>query len=250
MEPKIVHACPDYSTVELIEPTTLGYIHIAAEVAPRRAPFFPNSHEKTALLSRLKELGHDLERLESVERVTVFDAVVLPPPPNGYVKERQDSIHIARFDIVILIETTSPAVLRAVQATPAYQALLDALQSNARTMHIIDARNARRINDVVRRPRGLFLFNYFVADDAQVALRLWDYLADWYAKETGMDNSVLLLPMEGEPSDYRFINHARWDVGLLRFLWRQMSRKSFRNYVLANLEANHVGSMPIMYRLA
>jgi hypothetical protein len=39
-------------------------------------------------------------------------------------------------------------------------------------------------------------------------------------------------------------------VGLPRFLWRQMSKKSFRDYVIANLKANRVGSMPILYRLA
>jgi len=27
---------------------------------------------------------------------------------------------------------------------------------------------------------GLFLFNYLVADDANVALELWDYLAGWF----------------------------------------------------------------------
>jgi hypothetical protein len=57
MEPKIVHPDPRYAPVALVEPTTLGYIHIAAEVAPRRAPFFPNSREKAELLSKLKELA-------------------------------------------------------------------------------------------------------------------------------------------------------------------------------------------------
>lgn len=41
MELKIVNADPRYSAVKLIEPTTLGYIHITAEVQPRRLPFLP-----------------------------------------------------------------------------------------------------------------------------------------------------------------------------------------------------------------
>lgn len=75
----------------------------------------------------------------------------------------------------------------------------------------------------------MFLFNYFVGEDPQVTLALWDYLAGWYAVETGMDNSTLLLPLEGEWSDYIIINHARWD-GLLSFMWQQMTKRSFRTY--------------------
>ena len=117
-------------------------------------------------------------------------------------------------------------------------------------MHVIAARNAKRIGDVDKTRPGLFLFNYFVGDDTQVALQLWDYLAGWYEVETGLDNSTLLVPMEGERSDYLAINNARWDGSLLRFLWRQMSKKSFRDYMLANLDSNRVGAMPVLYRLA
>jgi hypothetical protein len=38
-------------------------------------------------------------------------------------------------------------------------------------------------------------------------------------------------------------------VSLLRILWRQFSRFSFTFYVQENLEANHVGSMPVWYSL-
>jgi hypothetical protein len=69
MELKIVHADPKYSAVKLIEPTTLGYIHIAAEVGPRRMPFLPNGREKSALITGLKELAHRLEQLDAVERL-------------------------------------------------------------------------------------------------------------------------------------------------------------------------------------
>jgi hypothetical protein len=246
MELKIVNADPRYSKVKLIEPTTLGYIHVAAEVAPRRLPFLPNGREKSELLSRLKELAHQLERLDAVERVTVFDAIAFAPP-SAYIKERGDAVH---FDIVVLIETAEPSTARDVQTTPDYQALLDALRSKATKMHVIAARNAKRIGDVDRTRKGLFLFNYFVGDDPQVTLELWDYLADWYEVETGLDNSVLLVPLEGEQSDYHIINYAHWDESLPRFLWQQLSKKSFRNYMLANLEANRVGAMPVLYRLA
>jgi hypothetical protein len=51
MEVKIVKADPKYSRIHLIEPTTLGYIHVAAEVRPlpvppQRLPFLSGKREK------------------------------------------------------------------------------------------------------------------------------------------------------------------------------------------------------------
>src|SRR2546421_7094565 len=252
MELKIVNPDPAYATVKLVEPATRGYIHVAAEVRPRRLPFLqrlPAGREKSALIGRLTELARQLEHLEVVEKVTIFDALAIAPARSAYLKERGDSIRVPRFDIVVLIETRSVAAIREVQGTEPYKALLDALRSQAKRLHVMAARNARRVGDVDKTRQGLFLFNYFVADDAGVMLQLWDYLAGWYAVETGLDNSTLLVPLEGERSDYLAINNARWEESLPRFLWRQFSKKSFRTYVLANLEANRVGVMPVLYRL-
>ena len=79
---------------------------------------------------------------------------------------------------------------------------------------------------------------------------MWDYLAGWYEAETGLDNSTLLEPLEGEQSDYVLINHARRDGNLLLFMARQLPKKSFRSYMLANLKAHHLAAMPVLYRLA
>ncbi|HWE64903.1 MAG TPA: hypothetical protein VHB98_24580 [Chloroflexota bacterium] len=253
MELTIVNPDPRYSPVKLVEPTPFGYLHIAAEVRPRRLPplqRLPAGREKAELIGRLQELARQLEDLEAVEQVTIYDAVAIAPARSGYLRERGNSIHIARFDLVVLVETRSVAAIREVQRTEPYKALMDVLQCHARRLHIMAARNAKRVGDVDRTRDGLFLFNYFVADDAGVMLQLWDYLAGWYAVETGLDNSILLVPIEGEHSDYVAINHARWDESLPRFLWQQFSKKSFRTYVLANMEANRVGAMPALYRLA
>ncbi|HEV8426992.1 MAG TPA: hypothetical protein VGQ41_03700 [Pyrinomonadaceae bacterium] len=40
---------------------------------------------------------------------------------------------------------------------------------------------------------------------------LWEYLADWYMKETGLTNSVALAPVDSQQNDYAIINCARWD---------------------------------------
>jgi hypothetical protein len=150
---------------------------------------------------------------------------------------------------VVLVEAVSPEAAREVQKHASYKALVDVLRSKASDMHLIVERLVKRVGDVDKTRQGLFLFNYFVGDDEHVTLDLWDYLAGWYAVETGMNNSTLLIPLEGERSDYVIINHARWD-SLLRFLWQQFSKKSFKNYMQANLDANHVGAMPILYWLA
>jgi hypothetical protein len=55
MELTIVNADPRYAAVKLIEPTTLGYIHLAAEVRPRRLPFLSTGQEKSNLLRSLDE---------------------------------------------------------------------------------------------------------------------------------------------------------------------------------------------------
>jgi hypothetical protein len=253
MDLTIVNPDPKYAAVKLIEPATCGYLHVAAEVRPRRLPplqRLPAGREKSELIGSLKVLAQELERLDAVETVTLYDAVAIAPARFGYVKEHSDSIHVARFDVVVLIETKSVSDLHEVRSTRPYEALLDVLRRHAKRLHVMAARNAKRIGDVDKTRDGLFLFNYFVADDADVMLRLWDYLAGWYAVETELDNSTLLVPLEGEPSDYLAINHARWEESLPKFFWRQFSKPSFRTYMLANLEANRVGAMPALYRLA
>lgn len=257
MEPRIVNPDAKYPKARLIEPTTFGYVHLAAEVSPlpippQRLPFLPDKREKTALLDELKTLGHRIERLDPVRKVTVFEAVAIPPTPRfgSHVGERAESVRAARFDVAILVETESPEDAREVQESPEYLDLVEVLEAGARSTRVTLARNAKRIGDVDESRDGLFLFNHFVADDTEAMMELWEYLAGWYQEETGLDNSVLLAPLESQEEGYAAINHARWDVSLPRFLFRQLSKKSFRSYVLANMEANRVEAMPILYRLA
>ncbi len=253
MEPQIVNPDPRYAPATLMAPATSGYIHIAAEVRPppRPGPLLFRGRAKRKLLATLGELARRLERDAGVEKVTVYEAVAIPPLSRlPYVRERADEIRLPRFDVVVLVETTSPAAVREVQATPPYREIIDTLRAHARGVHVVAARNAKRIGDVDKTRPGLFLFNYFVADDADRALRLWDHLAGWYAVETGLDNSTLLVPLEGERSDYVAINHARWDQSVPRFVSRQLLKRSFRTFVAANLAANRVGALPVLYRLA
>lgn len=53
MELHIVNEHPKYPPVKLIEPTTLGDIHLAAVVQPRQAPFMPIGREKGQLIAQV-----------------------------------------------------------------------------------------------------------------------------------------------------------------------------------------------------
>jgi hypothetical protein len=120
--------------------------------------------------------------------------------------------------------THSPAVLT-VFGTPA---------DTGASVCEVTARNIKRVGDVDKSRPGTFLFNYFVGENPQVVLELWDYLAGWYQVETGLDNSTVLAPLEGEASNFIIINHARWDGSLVSVLAKQSAKKSFRSYVLGN----------------
>jgi hypothetical protein len=88
---------------------------------------------------------------------------------------------VARFDVAVLVETTSPEVISDLESTEPYKRLLDAITAAATDLHVMRAGNVRRIGDLDKTRDGLLLVNHFVTDDAQVALRLWESLAGWYA---------------------------------------------------------------------
>lgn len=247
MELTIVNPHPKYPRVGLRQPPPTGYLHLAAVVEPTwgRTPFPRHSPAKARLLRQLKASAADLARLDAVTKATVYRATLIPPP--GRDAQRLAS-HPARYDVAVLIETPTVAGLDEVESTSQYHQLLTALRDAARDLLVMRARCERLVEDVDKSRPGLFLFNYFVAEDPAVALGLWEHLAAWYAVETDMDNSTLLAPL-GE-ADYVFVNHARWDYSLPRFAVEQFARPGFRRYVVANLRANRTASMPILFRLA
>lgn len=247
----ILHPSPKFPRATLIEPTTRGYLYLAAAVRPG-APLVRANARRSAVLAEALAGLRKLSASPAVVQADLFRAIVMPPTGrfSAYLKERAGTIHIANFDVIALIQTDSPASARDLESAPAFIALREELDRSADYVHLAAARNIKRIGDVDTSRPGLFLFNHFAAADPDVMLELWDYLAGWYAAETGLNNSVAMMPLEGEPSDYTIINWARWDSRPLPHFWRQLSRPSFWRYVTANLDANHAASMPIYCRLA
>lgn len=247
MELQIIGPRSWYPRAHLVEPPPRGYIHLAAVVEPSTGPTpFPRtSRAKGQLLDRLKELGQALESLDAVEKATVYKAVIAPPP-QGWAK--QHHVHHARYDVVMLVETTTPEMIGQVQGSEPYQQVHDLMVEASSDLHVMAARCAKSLGDVDKTRPGLFMFNYFVAEDNDVALELWEHLAGWFVVQTHLDNSTVLQPID--KADYAFVNHARWDHGLPRLMMHLFTKPSFRGYVMTNLLANRTGSMPVFYHLA
>ena len=250
MPNQLVNKDPRYGKAHLVEPAPLGILHLAADLeAPHRpGPVLRRSRDKQQLFGALKWQARQLAKLEAVETVTVYDALMFLPPSGD--PALRSAMRPAWFDVVVLVETASPDAAGAVRAAAAYQDLAGALTERARRVHQITARNVRRVGDVDKSQPGLFVFNYLAADDPDQAVELWEYLSGWYAAETGLHSATLLAPLAAEQSDYTLVNHARWDGSLPAFAARQLPKKTFRTYLLANLKANHMAAMPVLYRLA
>jgi len=243
---KITNPGEHYHRASLIEPSHSGYVHIAAQIDPptRPGPARPTRARDEALAA-LSRVRSRLTHQHPERAVDLFRAIGFPPLDALPIPQRYRSA-AAFFDVIVLIKTTTTADLPSLSDDAAYQAMLDVLDRHAVSVTITQAANARRIADV---PSGekLHLFNHFLAEDTG-ALDVWDYVAGWYQQEMGLRNSEVLAPIDPNSTPFAFINHASWNMPLARFVSRQLSRRSFRSFVIANLRDNDIGSLPYLYR--
>ena len=236
-----------YDKVVLVPPKEHGYLHLAAEVDQRPA-WLPNSAAKRALIKDLKQQCTELEARQDVLEARVFVARLIPPGKGAYLEQRPQ-VHVGRFDVVVLVTTPDVATAERLREDEAFVQMRSRVDECATHVHTVLARNERRIGDVDHSRDGVFLFNFFTADDTAENLAVWEYTAGWFQQETGLDNSSLMRPTEAADSDYTVINHCRWDRWL-DVLPSLAFKPSFRNYVLASFEANRTAAIPILYNLA
>lgn len=246
----MVNASPKWPKSTLIDPSPLGYVHIGAAVEPRSGPgpVLRMSSNKKALIGRLKAHAKALEQRSDVVRVTVFRATAFMPG-GEYTKEHPET-PAPNFDIVVLVEAASHDVVPAVQSSDEYRALLDELQPVAKRLHIHHAKNLKRVADVDKTRQGTFVFNHLFGKNPDIVLENWEWVGGWYHVETGLDNSTLFVPVEGEHSDFVAINNARWNISLPHLVLKQLPKRSFWNYVTKNLDAHEIGAYPVFYKLA
>jgi len=246
---KIVNSHLQYPKAELISPNSKGYIHIGVEIDYSPFPFFlSTSKKKKEIISRANETVKEIRALGGVEVVSLFQAVIMPPARQSYLDSIKDKIHVAKFDVAILIETENIDSAKNLRENQKLNQLIEYFEKNASYTHVTVLENAKRINEVDKSRQGIFLFNYFFAEDTNELLPVWEYTAGWFTTNAGLDNSTLLMPLQGYDSKYGVINHCRWDK-LSYILPKLIFKKTIRSYVTANFIANKIASMPILYKL-
>lgn len=201
------------------------------------------------MLKQCKKSCSLIQEEKDIVSAVVFKARFIPPGRGKFIEERKNKVHIARFDVVILIEAATLEAMNSVKNSGAYKQMETAVKNASTFTNIIAATNVKNIGAVDHQKQGVFLFNYFFADSLQQNLEVWEYTAGWFQQETGLDNSTVLLPTNQQQSNYAIINHCRWDN------WRDIIpslifKKSFHSYVLDNFYANHVAALPVLYKRA
>lgn len=229
----------------LVKPNDSGYLLLAAETDGRPA-WLPNSRDKRALLTAAQRAAVALQVHSAVTDVTVFDAMFAAPGRGAFLKRRAGEVHIARFDLVVLTKTESPDAAERVRGTEAWQSLAHVIRTGSTHTIELAATNVRRMGDVDHSRDGVFLFNFFFADDVDQNIAVWEHTAGWWQLETDLDNSEVLLPQPGS-SQYTIINHCRWDR-LSDFLPDLMLKRGFKAHVEGTFDANDVAPIPVLYR--
>ena len=246
----IVNKDDKFPRVSLIAPNHSFYLLIAAEIDRSAFPFFlRTSDRKKSLIENARRWCQLLKNEEAVVSADVFKATLIPPGKGKLLKERFGKARLPKYDFVILIELYTAEKLNETLATDDYRRIEAYIRENSTSVHIITATNVKRIGDVNHEKPGVFLFNYFYADDVTQNIAVWEYTAGWFQQETRLDNSTVLLPCDSKSSRYKIINHCRWN-SMWNILPSLIFKKSFRNYVLDNFYANKVAAMPILYKLA
>jgi hypothetical protein len=230
---------------QLIAPTNNGFLVLAGEVGGWLGPLPRPSRARARLLAHVADGCERLAARDDVVEAVAFRGA-LRPPGEGSDLLRRAGAQSARYDVVVLVRTSTVAATEAVRADPAYRALTEAMQP-ARHTYEFAGDNAARIADVAHDPNHWFLFNYFHCDDAETVYAVWEYTAGWFQHHTALPNSTLIRPLSGEPLDYSIVNHASWPT-LRTFLPSLLFRRTFRSFVLANFAANDVAAQPVIYR--
>ncbi|WOH46994.1 hypothetical protein [Bradyrhizobium sp. sBnM-33] len=150
-----------FPNARLVQPNASGYLHVAAEI-DRIWPFGlgPVSSNKREAVTRARALSERLKNLPTVVRASVFVGRFIPPG-QGAPMENRPHVHVARFDLVVLIETIDSSEAAKLETHDLYKELVSMLHANSHYVHVVRARNARKKGEVDASRDGVFLFNYF-----------------------------------------------------------------------------------------
>ncbi|MGV0741491.1 hypothetical protein [Mycolicibacterium sp. XJ870] len=235
-------------TAQLTQPTGSGFLVLGAEIGRWAGPLAVPSQKRRRLLARLTKLSEQLSQRDDVTEAVVFRGTLRPPGEGSELLARAN-VRPARYDVVVLVRTTTLDAIDAVRTDGAYRTMVSEIDRSARHSYRVAAGNAARIADVDHRSNHWFLFNYFFCEDVETVYDVWEYTAGWFQQHTALPNSTLLRPLPGERDDYSIVNHASWPT-LRQFLPSLLFDRTFRSFVLANFKANDVAAQPVIYRRA
>ncbi|MGW3138539.1 hypothetical protein [Streptomyces sp. NPDC001139] len=248
MSVTLVHPRPKFRPAPLVEPPPSGYVHLAATLRPPAPGLGRPGHnrDRMLLLDMLRAEAEDLASLAEVKRASVYRAAAAAPPI-GWIPP--DGPPRAPHDVAVLVETRTPQDIPAVQRAVAFRDLRRRLEHHGREVRVLTARCGKCVADVDRTRQGLFLFHYLAGEDPRRVAELWEHLTGWYAAETGLDNALLLEPLDPGASPYTHVGHARWDLSLPAAALRQFGKPSFYRFLRPTLRENHTTAMPVLYHL-
>ena len=252
-----------WTKAQLIDPLPCGYATMHFEVDRATLPFghaLWDSEKKSRVLNQLTQFAVRVKTEPGVTNSWVLKTLLTPPGRGVAYLEARPHLRTANFDVVLLVECESPERARALRQGELWSAVLETLSKEATRSLSVSGSNARCIANVDHSRQGVFLFNYFFADDLATNLAIWEFTAGWFTAETGLDNSTLILPDDdsragAEPhagssmkTQHSVINHCRWDR-LSSVLPSLIFKPSLTSYVLDNFAANGCAANPILYQL-
>jgi|TARA_B110000881_G_C18429581_1_gene440208 hypothetical protein len=247
---KIVNTHLNFPKVTLKSPLNTGFIIIAAEIDKKNS-FFGGSKTKKLLLKDVKLLLKKFKNHTNIIECAIFKAVLFPPGRNGeyFKKINQENIIHTKFDVVLQIETSSPNNINRIKKNNIFRKIENLFKNLSSFHYIFNAKNSRRIGSVNHKKKGIFLFNFFIAENVSTNLNIWEYTAGWFQYHTKLDNSTLFESIDSFKGTYSIINHCRWN-SFINILPSLIFKKTFKTFVLQNFEANNVSAIPILYKLA
>lgn len=232
------------ATATLEPPSSTGFRLLAARLDHRRG-FLTSRRQKRDLLRGNVDAASALSSTPEMVDVAVFSRLLTPPggsDPGGRHFGTRRPFHP---DVVVLAETVDLAAARGLAGQGAWQRMVSAVRDRSAAHVDLVAANVRRMGAVDHDRDGVFLFNFFAADDRDQCLAVWQHTAGWFQQETRLDNSTVLLPEDDDR--FAIVNHCRWD-GLADILPSIVLKPSFRSFVLRHFEANATTPVPVLYR--
>ena len=179
---------PAWAKATLVDPLPCGYATMHFEVDRASLPFghaLWDSEKKVRVLDQLTQFAARLKTEPGVNNAWVLKTLLTPPGRGVAYLQARPQLLTAKFDVVLLVECESPERARALRRGEPWRAVLEAVSKEATRSLSVSGSNARCMADVDHSRQGVFLFNYFFADDLATNLAIWEFTAGWFQAETG-----------------------------------------------------------------